>query len=239
MFYTKTPTELNQLRATELRPPSRKTGRLWRGITHATLLDTLTEEAKERGWEFHLMRHGLHIDTLAVNMVAAADVRIGTTVSGIYPVGVSNSNGGTDTPKVYAGVWEGDFTSHTERGIPLTCYGLGKHTTHAEGKLRGRVRAAFDRIAEDVKKFPSVVKEMKKKKLGGNEANGLLTAAGRKKLMPWSRVGEVDGLLRGRGLPVTAWDLLTHFAAVARKNPPLKQMKQVYQFANLVRSTLE
>lgn len=233
MIYTKTPITLTALRKLG-KPPPKQFGKYWRPMPHHQLLASLKRLAAERGWE--LTNPNIHLNASATDMAATFDIGgkgfaalhsiVGQTCLGIY-----NSNAQSRALTLYGGV----------KDIPLARIHVGRHSegVDLEHRLNDALKLFYFSHAAQ---FPNVILRAKQTKLGGDgglpTAYELLSDAGRRRLMPWSRIGRIaSGYQTTNGK--TVWDLLVLFAKVARMNPPLKQMRQVYGFFQLLKGESE
>ena len=105
--------------------------------------------------------------------------------------------------------------------------------------LKALAEDALDGWTVQAKRLPRVLKELRQRKLDKGEAGRLLFEAGRarlpfgrtgaEKVMPGSRVFQVDNQFRDTG-GKDALDLLVCFGAVARQNSPVDQLDQMVTF---------
>jgi hypothetical protein len=84
----------------------------------------------------------------------------------------------------------------------------------------------------------STVESMRERGLADSDSDRLLMQAGRKGLMPWSRIGMVDKEYReprfGQFKKRNAWSLYNAFTYVVQKSPPHHQIPAINAFRQVV-----
>ncbi len=108
------------------------------------------------------------------------------------------------------------------------------HKAFIENRQELRILNALDKWGDAVGSMGDIITEMEKRRLEPCDEYELLfrAARGRCNLMPFSWIGVVDK--KWRKGPTTAWRLFTCFAEVAKRNAPLRQMRDVYGFYKLL-----
>lgn len=216
MLHTKHPLTLKDLDF-PLEPPKKAT-RHWQGIPHKELIRSLlrhTRGMKRRGLTIHLSKDRFEM---------AAVHTIWPEMDQPIQIGVINSNSMQRQLTFYLGpVIDGI-------GLSLDKYLCGKHRTGVDlSQQIGWVLTATKALPEiKAYVYHTAINELDHNHITPEEIQTALTEAGRKGLMPWSRLGKIDLLLRDK--TTTKLDVLLAFAKVAKMNPPLKQMPQVYRF---------
>ena len=215
MLHTKHPLTLKDLDF-PLEPPKKAT-RHWQGIPHRELIRSLLRQTK--GWK----RKGLTIHLSKDRFEMAATLTLYPTPDRPVQIGVLNSNSMQSQLTFYSGSVVG------KQGLSLDKHLAGKHRIGIN--LDWQCANAITEVVAEVgfSDYHQIVEEFKQTKLTLEEIQTALTKAGRKGLMPWSRLGRIDRLLFGN-LRISKLDVLLAFAEVAKMNPPLKQMPQVYRF---------
>lgn len=199
------------------------------GLPHTAFLGAVLAEARKRNWQPHNLRvHlGRRRDTEALEMVASFDIKPDSAkpIEGwVYGIGLQNNNAGESRPKIYAGLVRVDDGP----GVPFTEHRLASHRPGALTDLDVQVAEAFNSIDRDLRSFPRWVKALTKLTLDRDRALFLMAEVARRPYYryPWSRIGRVD---RGVGDRQTnGWEILTLFAAEAKLNAPLLQLRQVH-----------
>ena len=224
---------IEEVRAVELRRPPRA-GRMWRGIPHAQLLDVLQAEFDSRAWEvtsraFSLIRFG-------ADLVGGLGLRLPkvTAPAGLeLAMGFFASNSMARSLQIYAGA----TVTICHNGLATGELLLARRHTIAVD-LEKEIREALDHYTVASRQLGKIEAALRGRELAAAEAEHLLCESGRRGLMPWSRVGEVDEVFRapphpeyGRG---TSWCLLQAFTQIAQRNPPGDQLWQINGFREML-----
>ena len=206
--------------------PVAEDGHYWRGINHGLLVNLIEEGAERRFWK--LGKSTVFVSPGGSDMVASWDIDINLAPPDCcsFSIGVVNSNSRQTALHLFAGL----RVAANDVGLPFFKFVLGKHT---KGLLLSKeVNQALTQCGELFHGIEKLINEMDKRALLLPKATEMLTKIARQRQMPWSRIGEVDKLFREG--PLTALSLLYSFAYVARKNPPLRQMRQIHELYKLI-----
>lgn len=197
----------------------------WRGISHLDFAELVLECIKDR---------------------CPRRVRDGD----LYAVSANGDN--------MVGYWEfrggntfGFYNPNNAHMRPVFLYGCRMRTTnyiHAMRRYPRRNQAGDDRanihdalsvLDYYTDKAWTFVNKLDKIDIDLGTADQLLMRAGRLKLMPWSRIGNVVSIFMSTNPFTTYWSLYEAFCHVANMNPPLKQPIQLLQFKQLLASDMK
>ena len=227
MIAAKEPLTLTALKRIPLIPPP-NAGENWSGIKHSDLVKEIiaTSEAQD-----------LHVDNIDLTTdndgrALAASFQLQSHANQIldYYLGITTSNGGyayREIERWYFGVSRPDHPA-----IILHSWEGSKHIPS-----RDVVRDVQEAIAVFTMRTtfaPHQLTELKNIVYKDREYYYLaLHKAGQQGIMPWSRIGQIDHLLAVHE-KTNALEVLEAFAYVARMNPPLKQMRQIDLFRQIL-----
>ena len=211
-------------------PPSWK----WQGIGHHELLSSLIAEAHTTGMRVDETQIALSSDKL--DMAVSLSI-FHPRYSQFLPdglslsLGIETSNAGRQAFTTYYGV-----TTIWGAGIPLGY--LLPQRRHTFGidleRITEEILIEFRKQAADT---PFQIRRLKNTPLTIEEVSTFLVEAGDRNYLPSSRIVRV---LRECNNPQfgskdeSSWGLLHAFAVIARMNPPLSQMDQVYSFRKML-----
>lgn len=230
---------LDELLEIQALPPAVVKNR-WQGVSHGELVNVLIDQGEKLGWTFHNLQCYLNRDRSF--MAATLDVNpIG--VKGSWPsdwnfarpaVGIVHANSGHAAMRLYTGLRVVDGSI----GIVTDDYHLIRHTHRRVTEDLPSVVAERLKIFHDQTRkrqgvpFPGSWRQV----LRQQRADQILLQAGREKIMPWSRIGQIDQALQkiADKRQVTIFDLLCEFGRAARKNQPRLQLAQLAHFFRIV-----
>lgn len=223
----------NQLATIELKRP-KGAGPVWQGIKHIDLVDAIHDQALFNGWR--VTEETYSVSKQGTSLAGAIGLEIPdiTAPEGqSFQMGFLTSNNmerslrlvvGTRVAVCHNGMCTGQVVLRK------------KHTTGLD--LAEALETGFTEYrkqAEDVRK---IVASLQQAEIDTATAEHVLCEAGRRGIMCWSRVGDVDAEYRnprfsdhGMG---TSWALLNAFTWVVKRNPPLEQMSQINNFRALL-----
>ena len=141
---------------------------------------------------------------------------------------ILNDNSGESSVRMYGG-----FRSLTT-GAGLVCYEwvVGKHTIHVPFKER-----IHDIVGHFKKILPFLIEEMHRwENRYLDTHNDILFGAGRRNIIPWSRLNGVDKLYSNS--PQTALGLFHAFAVQAGRSPVTKQLHNIHEFYLMIKEML-
>lgn len=227
------PQTIETVRQIELVTP-RGAGRVWQGIPHGELCDTISDEVRSRGWkvtdaQFHVSKDQADMAAAFALSIPDIDAPEGQTFS----LGLLTSNAMRRTLKIVVGTNVRVCNNGMATGEVVL---RAKHTTGFD--LIGNVEHAITAYEEKIRAIPALVAKMRETELPPDSAEHILMEAGRAGMMPWSRIGKVDEEYRhptfaehGKG---TAWALMQAFTYIVKDNPPQFQMDQMNAFRRLL-----
>ncbi len=213
-------------------------GGRWQGIQHYTFAHTVAEAIKERGWKiegsrFTGARHGADLAGAFALTLPGSPAPEGIT----FGLGLMHGNSRRMAAKLYVG------------GVVRVCangFATGElvmrkmHTTGLD--LQDEVRNALGRYEIEARRIKWFVKKHMDFKLDFDVYEHLLLEAGRSGAMPWSRLAAVERAYRQPPVDAwagNAWGLLQAFTATVKRNPPIKQMKQMDTFRCVLANVID
>jgi len=226
---------LEQVREVPLVQPD-GAGKWWRGIQHGVLVDTLTAQIESKGWkitdqQFALQKNG-------ARLVGAFDLRLPNVKSPggmTLGLGLLTDNICEQSLRLYAGATMTICSNGMVSGEHILRH---KHTINFD--LRQEVDWALDDYMISARKLRKIVARMRKTELKEPRFEHTLIEAGRRGLMPWSRLSDVDHEYHKSSFgeeefqPGTEWALMGAFTHVCKRNPIQSQMDQINRFRELL-----
>ncbi len=209
-------------------------GKFWKGIPHGDLINSILNESERRKWIIIKDRFSVSDD--GADMAAAFDIILPDLESPEgtqFALGILANNKRERALRMYAGatitVCRNGFVSGE---ILLN----KKHTTQFD--LEDGIEKSLDEYFISIRKMSDIINSLRNHVLSEFEYSYIMIEAGRKKLMPWSRIGEVDKEYRNPSFSEweqwSSWALLNAFTYVAKRNPPRKQMDQINKFREML-----
>lgn len=204
-------------------PGKGEAGRDWDVIAHYELLQSIEKDVLTRGW-----RTGgtlVTLNTAHTDMFAVMDLEVRRLdrfqgfcdAYKLRPVlGVLNSHRGDYGVRTYAGIRTMLIPSTV---VLLDEMRISRHHHSFKKEKKDKINAAIDVASDTFLEFPTVYEQFLDVHLPLEHQEALLMWAGRKGLMPWSRIGRIDKAWLGSG-EHTAWRLLLEFAEVVKMNRP-------------------
>lgn len=227
---------IEQVRKLPYKPPA-DAGDYFQGIPHGTLVDTIEAEIAKRNWTVGERR--FCTDNGGANLAGSWTVTIPGQAppDGVqFAVGVVTSNDRHRRLRLVTGANVVVCNNGLATGEILM---VKKHTTGFN--LAACVTDAFEQYLGHAAGLGGFIAKLKAKRLTRPTYEHCLLQAGRAGIMPWSRLGKVDGHYYqtpekyreawGQG---TAWTLLNAFTAVVKRNPALTQMYQMNKFREII-----
>lgn len=212
----------------------RHAGRYWQGIQHGELVDTIISEAESRDWEILDSRFavaGDGADLAGALWLKTPEVNApqGQTLS----LGMLTSNRMTRKLRLYVGT----VIAVCNNGMATGDLLMNRRHTHRL-ELRDEIRRSLDEYVTKARQIGEISDRLRDRQLSDNEWSRILVEAGRRRIMAWSRLGQVDEEYReprhdehGRG---TSWTGLQAFTEIVKKDPPLRQMDSQNRFRQLL-----
>lgn len=224
-----------QLEKVELVRPD-NAGAYWQGVPHHRLVDTIASEVEHRGIE--IKNEEWHLFGNNARLVGKMDLVV---PNAILPEGMTFS----------LGILHGNDLSHALRFAVGACVFVcsngivtgdfivkKRHTLNFD--LDDVVCEGIDRYMEEVNQLDGFVRHLKETPMLAAETDRVLMEAGRQKLLPWSRIGNVDREFRE---PIfsdfgkhrkDAWGLYNAFTYTIQKSRPQKQIKSMVLFRDIL-----
>ena len=221
-------TTLTDLRRIPLIRPD-GAGKVWRGIQHGELVDTILGEIGERGWEIKDQRFSIGGD--GANLAAAFDLDIPKLLAPEgtgFSLGLLTDNRREKALRLYAGA----NVTVCNNGLATGEIVL-KHKHTVNFRLREEICEAMDEYLSASRRVGGMIDGLKVWNLSLYEYEHLLLESARKGFMPWSRLSYVDREFHQSSFGFgsdTSWDLLNAFTHVAKRNPPGRQLEQINGF---------
>lgn len=211
-------------------PPPKKEGSSFNPISHHELLESLWCTALEKKWQ--PKDFGCYLSQNRNNLAAWFDV---TIPSALLPdvllpaytrffIGATNSTARLLAMNLFLGLHLPQEAIY----MPLHKIPLGRHTSGFA--LNERVEETLREVENEARKVHPFLLNLSLHLLSVDKADKLMLKAGRKELLPWSKVGVVDRQFR-HGL-MTAWNLLYLYSRAAKDNPRLQRMNLGIKFLN-------
>jgi hypothetical protein len=207
----------------------------WKGIQHGELVDTIITDAEERNWGVGESRFSVSNNGAELAGAIAVSIPKAKAMDGMeLGIGILTSN----ARKRALSIFVGGTVSVCTNGMTTGEIVLNRqHTLRLN--LREQIQYALDDYAMAAFRIPRVVAGMRRRDLAESEYEHTLLEAGRRGLMPWSRLGDVDREYR---IPRfgsefgerNSWALLNAFTWVAKRNPPRRQLEQIEGFRKLL-----
>ena len=223
----------DQLRAIPLETPD-NAGRYWQGIQHGRLVDVLSMQIRNRGWEITESRFSLSKDQY--DLAGAFKMRLPgvDTPEGMdLSLGFVTSNALRKSLKMVVGAVVQVCNNGMATGEIVM---QKKHTK--QFSLSDEITKSLDEYEIKSRTLNETVRSLKERELSQVESDQILMEAGRQHLMPFSRIGKVDQEYHnptfaehGRN---TSYALLNAFTYIVKKNPVHAQMDQMNRFRELL-----
>mgnify|MGYP001575058687 FL=1 len=186
-------------------------------LSHATLIDALIEEGKSRNWICGYECSHLSRDRTELAAVVYLLSRSGS-VKTRFALGIQHS------PECRPTIYGGFQMLRDDAGIPLTRIQMSRH--NKKFNLKEEAELVFKDFEARRLSFPFTLDRLREQTVSPEQTEKIFCGAGRKGLMPFSRVGRLLKSFQGKN----KLDMLLDFARMAKMNPPLQQMRQVHSF---------
>jgi hypothetical protein len=207
----------------------RKVGHLWAGIPHGKLIDALQNEFRRHGSTPYDCRYDLSRDGADLAASWQSSDYPGWTRGIEAGFGLVTSNARRRALTFYVGGVE------TSTGTPIVVEAFQgwKYITGID--LASEASDAVDLWYDKVILIGHVIGLLKSEPITKRDVALLLMTAGRKKAIPWSRIGRIDWTWQHNG-DATSWGLMKAFWTCASVSPAQDQMGQLRIFSNIVMS---
>lgn len=209
-------------------------GRAWKALPHAKLVKAIKREALKRGWE--ATNEAFATNDTGTEMVGALDIQLPESegvprIKGFqFGIGIVNANNQRKAMKLVVG-----------GTVKVCCNGLvtGEivcHKKHTKGTdLKSEIREALDQYVDKAKEIKALIQHYKDNGIRAYEVDHLMVEAGRRNLMPWSRLRLIDKEYQKlNNEEESAWRVLNAFTAAVKVNPPIQQIRQMDGFRALL-----
>ena len=211
-----------------------KAGNYWEGIQHGTLVTAFQDEIRSRGWKITEERFSLSKDKADLAGAFSLEIEEVTPPEGqTLSIGFITSNAMRIATKVLVGA----NVTVCRNGLATGEIVMQKKHTHGFNLFQ-EIEHSLDQYIPKAQKINHIVKSFQECEISSTNVDRVLMEAGRKRLMPWSRIGSVDKEYRnptfaehGKG---TSWALLNSFTHPVKRNPPMQQMEQMNSFRELL-----
>lgn len=111
-----------------------------------------------------------------------------------------------------------------------------RHTTGLD--LSDAVNRGVDRFIDQSRHVSECIDQMKARGLTEHESDHLLMEAGRRRLLPWSHIGQVQEEYARPSFKEfderSGWGLYNAFTRVAQKSTPERQLRALNRFRQIV-----
>lgn len=205
----------------------------WQGIKHSDLVDTIQEAVENRGWRVSSTAFSLSNDKgdlAGAFSLRVPDIKMPDDQN--LELGFLTSNLMRRKLKLVVGSRVLVCNNGCVTGDIVLCK---KHTNRFD--LGESLTEALDEYHTKALEIPRRAEELKQYELEVPEVEHLLVETGRRGIMPWSLIGQVDKEYRTPSFNYdtrkehnTSWDLLNAFTHIVKKQPPLGQMDQINEF---------
>lgn len=226
MINIKQETTLENLRKIQLTPPN-GAGSYWKGLSHYQFVTTIMNAVLTRKWEIRDTKITLSEDKM--DMIVCFSLFIPNfklPSSSSLSIGIITSNAQRFGMKVYYGIVTADK-------IGVVLGKIRSRTKHTKGfDLTQEIYHILTKYKKAAEKTQGKVNKLMKKKISLEESEHILFEAGRKGVIPWSRIGQILALLAKRGC--STWQLYLAACTILQKSPIFKQLEQMNQFQKLL-----
>lgn len=211
-----------------------KSGRRWKPYDHAEIIQAVASEFAAR--EVHLKQGRYYLYRLGGQSLACSFVVQGLSnevkeaLDGEYEptVNILNPNARREHLCIFPGL------VHTKSGIGIL-FDQYKYSNSAilscEYVAEDFTERYFDWYYHEIEE---TCLELRKCRVFQREREEVLMLAGRKEIMPWSRIGRVEARFQPDDKEdhsrLNAWDLLLAFGAEVQRNTTKEQLRQLYEF---------
>jgi len=224
---------LDEVQQVEVKRPE-TAGRVWQGISHKDLTNTLIQDMLGRGWIINSMAFSLSKDQ--ADLAGAFDItlpNLDAPEGQMFSLGFLTSNAMRKPLKFVVGTRVFVCNNGMATGEIILKH---KHTFRFD--LDFEVHDALNLYGEKARLVKNTVENMKERKLANREYESLLIKTGRDGILPWSRVGQLDEEYRHPTFrdfsERNCWGLYNAFTHIVKKSPPMNQMDQMNKFRNLL-----
>ena len=209
-------------------------GEYWQGIPHRVLTEYLTEAIRRRGWKIEDEKYSLSFDDADIAGAYRLTIpELPAPRGQSYSLGFMSSNARRRALKLVVG---------TEIFICSNGMATGevvmqkKHSTGLD--IRDEIHQAVASYADKIQNVSGIVWSLQQRELSPTETARILVETGRRGILPWSRVGQVDAEYRrptfGDHAHPTSWGLYQAFTYIVQKQNPVQQLEGLTAFQTLL-----
>lgn len=211
-----------------------KAGQFWQGIQHGELVNTLKTQIEKK--QLKILEEKYSVSNCGSELVGAYGLSspffdLGEEQE--LALGFITSNAMKNRLKIFVGSKIFVCSNGMVSGEVVM---KKKHTIRL--KLVEEISLAIDTYVEKIKEIPIITNKLKSIELSQPNSDLILMEAGRKNILPWSRIGQVESEYRNPTYndfnEKTGWGLLNAFTHIVKKSPPLKQIEQINDFRELL-----
>jgi len=230
-------TEVEVKRVTLERP--RKAGRFWRGIQHSEFLEVLQAILDARKWK--IVNQAYSVSKNETGLAAAFDLKIpgmkaptGTN----FALGVLHDNNRKRALTLVCGATVAVCNNGMASGQLIL-----KHKHISGFNLRDEMESAMDRYLDRIGLLEEFIAQWKQFRITGPQSDQLLMNAARLKILPPTRIFEVDQEFRNPSFNYkqdyidTSFGLYNAFTHVMKKAPARFQLDRMEKFRDLLPTT--
>ncbi len=211
----------------------------WVPYNHFELLNRILQEIQQnKGWvtpsSNNINPITINLNRDKTNMTACIPINsVHPTYLNFVPcLGIINSNSMKSSLKIYIG-----FTCNA-CGFVICNPLRMKHTSKLDDR---KIQDIIKYFAQKTTTIITFITKLQKHKLSAIEVTSLVTHAGRRKVMAWSRIGKVIEILNKlhkvkntSKRAWNAWEVLVAFSGVTQLSPPFNQMEMLNKFRKIL-----
>lgn len=220
---------INDLKTLETADPARA-GRQWKSVPHYEACLAVKKAVEDRGWKFGQPR--IILNTGYKEMAASFYVRMPGMVAPAgqeFSIGIINSNTRHKRLRIVAGTTVLVCTNGMVVGDVKIAR---KHTLGLS--LQDEVNTAIEEYRKIIITVPETIARLQDYAVSDTEADHILMAAGRERMIAFSRLGDIFNEFKhprhAEHSTGTAWSLLNAFTQVVQRQPAVEQMDAIRDF---------
>lgn len=223
-----------KIQRVKLKRPS-NAGSRWEGIKHGELVAGLQKQCRSRRWKITDSQYHLSRDKFDICGAFALLIPRVRKLRGVrYEMGFVHSNARRKALKIVVG------GSVTVCSNGLVAGEIVMHHRHEKClDWEEKLPVAFDAFKQRVVEMQQDMETLKKDEISKEHIEHTLMETGRRKILPWSRIGTVDVLMNDPQHHAmhgedTSWSLLNAFTQVVKRQNPEHQMDKIREFTELL-----
>ncbi len=213
-----------------------KAGRFWQGIQHGEFIEVLESILMERQWKGTAV--GFSITPNGTGLAAAYDIEIPgmKAPSGMnFGIGILHDNNRKRALTIVCGAKV--VVCHNGMAVGNVVL---KHKHTSRFNLHDKLETGMDRYIEQIGRLDEYVNRWRDFKITGQMSDLLLMSAARAKVLPPTRIYEVDREFRnpsfdyGQDHDNTSLSLYNAFTHIMKKAPARHQLERMDKFGKLL-----